>query len=111
MPSKHPHYFATAFVALTAIVLGCGAGPDDAKNNRDFQAAAALGTPASPSAELLNDLAKGQPAVDLTDSKKNEENARKLPQVMANSNEAIAKIRDGADALDTVKELQKKNGG
>lgn len=95
-------------ILVMIAILAAGCGSDDPKTDRGIQAAADLGIPKSPTADLLGDLTKGQAPTGPRDPVQDERNARMLPQVMKDSNDAIAKIQNGADPLDTVKEWQKK---
>lgn len=55
------------------------------------EGAKTLGVQPSPTQALLTELTKDQ-KVDLSDSAQNEKNARMLPQVLKDQNDAIAKL-------------------
>ncbi len=98
------------FLAAATVAFGCGSEPVPAepKNDAGIQAAS-LGIQSSPTADLLKDMTKGQPGVDLSDPAKNERNARMLPELMKNENAAFAKIQSGVDPLKAADDLQKQN--
>jgi hypothetical protein len=95
-----------ALLCVVAGVMGCGSAPDSPLPS--VTANDKLGVPSSPTSDLLNEMTKGQSA-DLSDPKKNERNARLLPQVIANSNNAISRIEAGEDSAKVVADIQRQN--